>query len=165
MIANSHAAPAIASEAPRGSYCPSRHCAAHSGLCATPPHARKAPTGRHIYSRGWSAQRARNPRDAFEERTNPEGVAQWALRYPRSICTTPSGFDSILCQYRGFRMLRMLHPRLYMCRPIRGFAFHPRAILSAPFGALRSTRARYCPPHSGLRGGSKSDSSRPSRRL
>ena len=94
----------------------------------------KAPKGRHIYSRGWSAQRARNPRISFKERTNPEGVAHLFRRHRNTHCATPSGFYWILHRYRGFRMLRMLTPG-YLC--------------VAPFGALRYTTARPNKPRRG----------------
>ena len=58
----------------------------HSGLGVPSPRTqmwhrrRKAPKGRHINSRGWSAQRARNPRDRRNIESNPEGVAQLLRR-------------------------------------------------------------------------------------
>ena len=120
-------------------------CSTPGYLCVAPFGALRYTTARPKKPRrggtfiaGDGARTARNPRNAFEERTNPEGVAQLFRRHRNTHCATPSGFDSLLRRYRGFRMLRMLHPRLYMCRPIRGFALQPsRGVV---------------PPHSGLCG-------------
>ena len=56
-------------------------------------------------------------------RTISGGCAGFARSTPGYICATPSGFGPLLCQHRGLRMLRMLHPRLFMYRPIRGFRY------------------------------------------
>ena len=78
-------------------------------------------------------------------RTISGGCACFACSTPGYICVTPSGFDWILHRYRGFRTRCALHPRLFMCRPIRGLALHLRTSAKAPSGLFVS------PPMEGAR--------------
>ncbi len=84
----------------------------------------KAPKGRHIYSRGWSAQRARNPRKSFEERSNHEVATQ-----------------------RGTAGASISSEQL--CHPV-GVRFDFGPVPGVPHASHAPTPAIYAPPHSGL---------------
>ena len=100
------------SEKPRRSFAGERWCS------------EKPRMGRHIYSRGWSMRSMRNPRKSFEERSNPEGVTQRVTTgvsiSPGQLCH-PFGVRSFFKRNPGVARALRAHPRLFMCRPIRGF--------------------------------------------
>ncbi len=81
--------------------------------------------GRHIYSRGWSMRSMRNPRKTFEERSNPEGVAQ---RVTAGVSTSseqlchPFGVRLDFAPIPGVARALRAPPPAINVSPRRGFA-------------------------------------------
>ncbi len=109
---------------------------------ATKVGGKKPRMGRHIYSRGWSMRSMRNPRYRCNIQSNPEGVTQWVttgVSISSGQLCHPFGVRSSFVPTPGVARALRAHPRLFMCRPIRGFALHPIRRCATPSGFGRSS--------------------------
>ena len=128
-------------------------CVAPSGLFADARWCSAKPRmGRYINSRGWSMRSMRNPRKTFEERSNPEGVAQ---RVTAGVSTSseqlchPFGVRFYFASIPGVaRALRAPPPAIYVSP--RWGLFQYCAYTGGCARVARSTPGYICVAQSGL---------------